>query len=44
MKGKISNCFKRNVLGAAEMPINMSLSLHDIFDFLWIQSSGFSFY
>jgi hypothetical protein len=29
---------QRNLLGAAEMPINMSLSVHDFFDFGWIQS------
>ena len=34
--------FKRNLLGAAEMPINVSLSFHDFFDFVWTRSSGCS--
>ena len=42
MEGKILKCFKRNLLGAAGIPKNMSLPLHDFFDFGWIQSSGCS--
>jgi hypothetical protein len=35
---------QKNLLGAAEMPVNMSLSHQDLFDFGWIKSSGFSLY
>jgi hypothetical protein len=35
---------KKNLLGGAEMPVNMSLSHQALFDFGWIHSSGFSLY
>jgi hypothetical protein len=34
--------FKRNLLCAAGIPLNISLSLHDLFYFGWLQSSGCS--
>jgi hypothetical protein len=42
MKGMILKCFRSNLLRAAEIPINISLSLQDFFDFGWTQSSGCS--
>jgi hypothetical protein len=42
MKGNILKCFNRNLQSAAGIAINISLPLHDFFDFGWIQSSGCS--